>query len=488
MRDFNKYWSRDFKRITTPPQSTKDWGQVWGAIRGKFKYRTGNKEGCLCTNHQGFVALSAFSHRVRGSEPVFLAELNKGDGITISNEDMRDIAHALRAEAECWFGSARTGLNRLSVLVIDALTDAMVKNRKAVAIVDTTSLSMYGYSPSLRHQKDLRLHEGAHVWQWTINPTNHGLISEEKMISDPEYPVLAREVGELYGNPNLSVRFKYSEAVAWAIAGEGWNVGLHSKARTEGFLERFWTEVKLEYGPEALDLLHLMHPHVRRVFNYVRGRVERNVGRREETTSRAVVESGDGSVTEADKTGGETPGSSRRAEVSQRSLGERRDSGTDDGNDHLRIAFLGRGGFSSGRHRGEQIAIETAPQGDRRLTQPQALEKIAAINPYDTKERRLWPEIGRFAVGLAREAIKGLAPAEEGIVVSTLREISQMKPVNTGDKRLSWKDVTVMAVKRAREAQAAILQQGVNIEKDVAIGAGEAVQRNARAPAKGVSW
>src|SRR5215475_5490795 len=295
MRDFKKYWSKDFERILTHPKTEEDWGLVWGAVRGKFKYRSGNREGVLCTNHQGFIALNGLSHMIGKKEPALFQELDSSDGITMPNELALVVTHALRAEAEFWFGGARAGLNRLSVLVVEALADARVKNRNAIAVVDTTSPSIYGYSPSLRHEKDKRYHEAAHVWQYTVNPKNLGLIREEEMLADPYYPVLAREVGKFHKNP--TPEDVYSEAAAWGIAGEGWNVGLYTKARAEDFLERFFNSVKHQYGREALDLLHLAHPHVRRVLDYVRSEslaveLERNVGRREETTQARAFESG----------------------------------------------------------------------------------------------------------------------------------------------------------------------------------------------------
>src|SRR5215475_8054262 len=249
MRDFNNYWSRDFERILKPPETQEEWGEVWAAARGKFKYRSGNREGVLCANHHGFIAINAITHMIAKKEPALFHELDSSDGITMPKELAFVVTHALRAEAEFWSGAARAGLNRLSVLVVQALADARIKNRNAIAVVDTTSTSIYGYSPSLRHEKDKRYHEAAHVWQYTVNPKNLGLISEEEMLADPDYPVLAREVGKFHKNP--TPEDVYSEGTAWGIAGEGWHVGLYTKARAEGFLGRFFRAVKLRYGQET---------------------------------------------------------------------------------------------------------------------------------------------------------------------------------------------------------------------------------------------
>src|SRR5262249_30415572 len=285
---------------------------------------------------------------------------------------------------------------------------------------------MYGYSPSLRHEKDKRYHEAAHVWQYTVNPNNLGLISEEEMLADPDYPVLAREVGKFHKNP--TPEDVYSEGTAWGIAGEGWHVGLYTKARAEGFLGRFFRAVKLRYGQETLDLLHLAHPHVRRVLDYVRSESverERNVGRREETTSGRAVESGNTGAPDAGGAREEIAGASRRGEVSSRSMGQRRESG------RLRSTFLGVGDFGSNGQLGGTTTIETVPRGDRAMAQAVALTRIANIDPSNPNERRLWPELGAAAVGMARDALVNVAQSENGVTVSALREIAKMEPVQT---------------------------------------------------------
>jgi hypothetical protein len=489
VRDFNKYWSKDFDRLVTPPQKPEDWGPVWSAISGKFKFRPGNREGCLCTNHQGFVALYAISRIMGEKEPLLAHELDSSDGITIPNQLALVVAHALRAEAECWFGGARTGLNRLSVLVIEALADARVKNRNAIAVVDTTSPSIYGYSPSLRHEKDKRYHEAAHVWQFTVNPKDQGLISEEKILSEPEFPVLTREVAKFHKNPTPSL--VYTEATAWSIAGEGWNVGLQTKARTEAFLERFFREVKFEYGREALEMLHLAHPHIRRILDYVRSEsIERDVGRGEERTSGKAVERGGTGAASPGETGEQAAGASRRDEVSPGSLGEGRDHGRDEVKTHLRKVFLGMGDFDSGIRLGGMITFEIAPRGDLALAQQRALEKIAAIDPSNPNEIGSWSKLGRSAVAIAREAVNGVARAEDGAGASALWEIAEMEPVYVGDTRRSWKDVTVAAVEKARVALEAI-SPSANIRTDLAIGATETAQdahSNGRPPAQRICW
>jgi hypothetical protein len=479
MRDFNKYWSKDFDRIVTPPEKPEDWGPVWSAVRGKFKFRPGNRDGCLCTNHQGFVALHAVSRIIGEKEPLLAHELDSSDGITIPNQLALVVAHALRAEAECWFGSARTGLNRLSVLVIEALADARVKNRNAIAVVDTTSPSLYGYSPSLRHEKDKRYHEAAHVWQFTVNPENQGLISEERMLADPEFPVLAREVEKFRKNPTPS--FVYTEATAWAIAGEGWNVGLQTKTRTETFLGRFFRDVKAEYGQAALDLLHLVHPHIRKVLDYVRSEsIERTVGRREERTSGNAVESGGTGAADSEGTGEQTAGASRRDEVSPGGLGEGRDDGADEVKTRLRRGGLGMGGFDSGIRFGGRMSVEIAFTRDRDFVLTSALEKIATIDPSNPGDTRSWQELGNSAVAIAREAVAGFERAEDGSASSALWQIAEMEPVSGPGARRSWKDVTMMAVETARTALEAISQGAKETARDA--------HRNEHTPAQCITW
>lgn len=405
MRDSDKYWSRDFERIVTPPQKREDWARVWEAIRAEYRSRRGDREGAIYTNHQGFLALNAVCHMLQ-QKPVM--PLDGIGGVTMSIQMAVVAAQSLNREYTAWSGNARTNLYELRDVTAEAAADAVLKNRHGIAVIDTTSRSKDGSSP-LWTEKYKRRHEATHVWQFTLNPSNKGLISEEKMLADPEYPALVEKLGNYYKD-TTTLGDIFSEATAEAIAGAGWKAGLKTRTRTKEFLGRFFREVKRIYGKEALDLLHLVHPYVRVVLDQVRS----------ESIHRDVLLSSD-----------------------------------------IRLR--------------EQSTIETAS----------ALKQMAAINPFDPNERRSWSELGADIVRMARETVKGLDPAKDGPDISALRQIAKMEPVNTGDKRLSWKDLTLAAVETARNADEAI--KGANVEMNVGAAVAQEVHRDERAPAQSIS-
>jgi hypothetical protein len=467
MSESSKFWETE--RIVIAPETPEEWGPVWSAIGAEFRSRSGNREGSIYTNHQGLVAIRSISLMIK-EQSTALPELHEHDfrdldGMTLPNRLAFLVANQLMVEARCWSGQAKEGLAKLSDVVGTAVADAFIKNRNGVAVIDITSPSAYGYSPSLRHKMGIVFHEGTHVWQYTLNEQNLGLIREEKMLEDPEYPVLARMLGNYY--ENMTPADIYSEATAWGIAGEGWNVGLYTKARTEAFLERFFRAVKLDYGREALDMLHLVHPHVRRVLDHVR--FERDVGRGEERTSGYAVEGGGGGIADSGRTGEEIPGASRRDEASPGSLGEGRDDGPDEVKMRLGISVT---------------------NGDRALALTSALKTIAAIDPSNQADTRSWRELAAVAVGTARAAVAGFERVEEGKVNQALMEIAKMDPAGGPDARRSCKEVTVTAVGLARTALDEI-SQGTNVGTDVAMGAAETAldaPSNGRPPAQGISW
>ena len=400
MNDSGKFWETE--RIVIAPETAEEWGPVWSAIGAEFRSRSGNREGSIYTNHQGLVAIRAMSRMIT-EKSTTLPELQENDfrdldGMTLPRRLAFLVGNELMGEAKCWSGKAQEGLNKLSDVVGTAVADAFIKNRNGVAVIDITAPSSYGYSPSLRHKMGIVFHEGTHVWQYTLNERNLGLISEEKMLADPEYPVLAQTLGNYY--ENMTPQDIFSEVTAWGIAGEGWNVGLYTKARTEAFLERVFRAVKLDYGQEALDMLHLVHPHVRRVLDHVRS-VGRDVGRGEEKASGTAVASGGRGIEDSDRTGEEIPGASRGYEASPGSLGARRDDGS--GEVKMRL--------------GINLALTSA------------LKTIAAIDPSNQAETRTWRELAAVAVGTARAAVAGFERVEEGKVNQALMEIAKMDPV-----------------------------------------------------------
>lgn len=428
--NYSTYWRT--KRIVDIPQTPKEWEQVWTDIRAVFRPRSGGREGCLYTNHQGLIAVLSTVSTITNKPLDILIT----DGITLNWPLAQEVKNTLLSEARSWTGKARIKLQELGESFNELLANAMLTKKLAVAIVDTTTPSLDG-SRWGRLKSTLR-HEATHVWRRTVNDRNPGLIREEKMISDPEYPVLSQILGRHYEDPTAP-RI-YDEGVTYAIAGKGLMAGLPTKGRTNGFLARFFTEVKREYGQEALDLLRLAHPNAGRVLAHIKDEsVERDV----------------------------------RADTKLVGLPIQR-------NDFFK--------FDLEIRLGEQASIGNIPQGDLDLVQRQALEKIAAINLSNPSEMRSWSQLGRLAVGLAREALAGLGPAENGTAISALRQIAKMEPVNTGDKRLSWKNVAEKAVETAREAWDLILQSA-NVQTNVVMSAAEVtreIHRNERAPARGI--
>jgi hypothetical protein len=471
--NYSKYWNT--KRIVDVPQTTEEWGHVWAEIGAVFRPRSGEREGCICTNHQGFIAVQATLAMSAGRP---LADLTLTDGLTLQWPWAFDVREQLQRQALSWSGKAQSKLQKLSDVIAEALADSMMKKKQAVAVVDTSSL-LFGRWPKLWYEKYKRRHEATHIWQYTLNDKNLGLISEEKMLADPEYAVIAEKLEDYY--PKMAPADVYSEAIAFLIAGQGVPVGLPTKKRANAFLERFFKEVQLEYGQQALDRLRIVHPRVRQLLDNVRSEsVERIFGREEARRSGNAVESGAAE---------QIADAGRRDEVSPGSMEERRDDGTEaEVKIRKGIILTEMGGFNSEISFGEKRSIETAPKGDRALAPQQSLEKIATINLSDPNETRLWSTLGSAAVAIAREAVAGLKSAEDGAVISALREIAQMKPSNGSDiPWRSWNDVTVMAVETARAALDAI-SQDASVETDIGVRAAEVARNALRAPAEGIGW
>jgi hypothetical protein len=157
-------------------------------------------------------------------------------------------------------GKAGASVSNLADLFEEAILDAVANKREGFAAVDTTVPGDKD-DPPLTYLKKLLRHEATHVWQYTINHKNPGLLGDKVIEADPDYSRLKRAFSAYYENikPNEIV----AEAVAFVVSGDWKKAGFTDQEQGLKFINRFLSNVVIRYGEKVLDSLRLTHPTVK---------------------------------------------------------------------------------------------------------------------------------------------------------------------------------------------------------------------------------
>src|SRR5262249_44123019 len=110
MSSANNYWGTE--RVKSFPQTLEGLEQLWSDIRAEFRPRSSGKEGCLYTNHQGFIAVHAAINVVQRGPA--LVPIDGADGVTLRLSMAVRIAEALRLESMYWSGKAGENFDKLA--------------------------------------------------------------------------------------------------------------------------------------------------------------------------------------------------------------------------------------------------------------------------------------------------------------------------------------------------------------------------------------
>jgi hypothetical protein len=454
MSSASNYWGTE--RVKSFPQTLGELEQLWGDIRAEFRPRSPGREGCLYTNHQGFIAIHAAINNIQSIQTgQALLPIDRGDGVTSSIIMAVRIAETLRLESMFWSGKAGENFDKLAGSYVEAIENAIANNRRAVSVVDTSSNDYLGRH-TLWYEKYKRRHEATHVWQFSVNSRNLGLISEQEMKADPDYPLLSKGLAGYY--PDMTAEDVYSEAVAMTVAGAGYLAGFRTRKHAEAFLDRYFRQVILAYDEKALDTLHLVHPHVREVINHVAA----YLGRREEKASGRNVENSAGGNGETKGIDEPTTRESRGVRGPQEHVagGWGGDGGAERGVSREQIV-AGAGRVSASKHPDQSLREHGSTGSELPTTgQPSvhliaALGKISTIEAADPSGLRTWKELALSAGNIAREAITGTAavqPMKEKELVLALEKVAALAPIDSQGVRHSWKEITLTASAIAREA------------------------------------
>jgi hypothetical protein len=262
------------ERMEGKPETFSDLKEAWGNIRAEFRGRS-RGEGCLYTNSQGIHAIKTTFELIQ-QKPY----PGRVDALTTNLSGAVDAIDYFRDIADVLGGKAGAGVSNLANLFEEAVLDAMMNKRAGFAAVDTTVPGDKD-DPPLTYLKKLLRHEATHVWQYTINPKNPGLLSDKVIKADPDYPGLKRAFSAYYENikPNEIV----AEAVAFVVSGDWRNAGFTNEEQGLKFVNRFFSDVVVRYGKKALNSLRLTHPTIKEVIENVRRIPIRELGSGRET-------------------------------------------------------------------------------------------------------------------------------------------------------------------------------------------------------------
>lgn len=262
------------ERMEVKPETFSDLKEAWGNIRAEFRGRS-RGEGCLYTNSQGIHAIKTTFELIQ-KKPY----PGRVDALTTNLSGAVEAIDYFRDIADVLGGKAGEGVSNLANLFEEAVLDAMTNKREGFAAVDTTVPGDKD-DPPLTYLKKLLRHEATHVWQYTINPKNPGLLSDKVIKADPDYPRLERAFSAYYENikPNEVV----AEAVAFVVSGDWKNAGFTNEEQGLKFIDRFFSDAVVRYGKKALNSLQLTHPTIKEVIENVRRIPIRELGSRRET-------------------------------------------------------------------------------------------------------------------------------------------------------------------------------------------------------------
>jgi hypothetical protein len=275
------------ERMEGSVETFSDLKEAWGNIRAEFRGRS-RGEGCLYTNSQGIHAIKTAFEFIQQAP-----YSGRVDALTTNLSGAVEAIDYFRDMAGVLGGKAGENVSNLADLFEEAILDAMTNKREGFAAVDTTVPGDKD-DPPLTYLKRLLRHEATHVWQYTVNHKNPGLLSDKVIKADYDYPKLRQAFSAYYENikPNEIV----AEAVAFVVSGDWKRAGFTDQEQGLKFINRFFSNVVIRYGKKALDSLRLTHPTVKEVIENVRKIPIRELGSGRETAK--VIGGGPESVAE----------------------------------------------------------------------------------------------------------------------------------------------------------------------------------------------
>jgi hypothetical protein len=464
------------ERMEGALDTLSDLKEAWGNIRAEFRSRSVG-EGCLYTNSQGIHAIKTTFELIQ-QKPYS----GRVDALTTNLSGALEAIDYFRDMAGVLGGKAGASVSNLADLFEEAILDAVTHKREGFAAIDTTVPGDKD-DPPLTYLKKLLRHEATHVWQYTINHKNPGLLGDELIKADPDYPRLKRAFSAYYENikPNEIV----AEAVAFVVSGDWKKAGFTDQEQGFKFINRFLTNVVLRYGENALDSLRLAHPgikgSIKEVIENARNIPDREFGPGRETAK--DIGGGAESVAEGSGDDGEATRDLAAIRSTQSRLAGRR-TGKDVGNlrgdfpDHRAIRSYSQeiNHLNHPEQPAANFPQNSATDIDRRdavnADLIKSLQTIATIESIDPEGiRYTWRGLAIEAAMIAREALAyheiqtgifeslsaerahGTDPfSKSGAnpLVEALQEIANVEFLDPG--QYSWKDRAVIAGTIAREA------------------------------------
>lgn len=257
------------ERMEGSIETFSDLKEAWGNIRAEFHGRSSG-EGCLYTNSQGIHAIKTAFELIQE-----IPYSGRVDALTTNLSGAVEAIEYFRDIADVLGGKAGENVSNLADLFEEAILDARKNKREGFAAVDTTVPGDKD-DPPLSYLKKLVRHEATHVWQYTINHKNPGLLSDKAIKADSDYPKLKLAFSAYYENikPNEIV----AEAVAFVVSGDWKRAGFTDQEQGLKFINRFFSNVVIRYGKKALDSLRLTHPTIKEVIENVRRTPIRELG------------------------------------------------------------------------------------------------------------------------------------------------------------------------------------------------------------------
>jgi hypothetical protein len=435
------------ERMEGVVESLSDLKEVWGNIRAEFRGRAIG-EGCLYTNSQGIHAIKTTFELIQGKP-----YSGRVDALTTNLSGAIEAVDYFRDIANVLGGKAGENVSNLADLFEEAILDAREYKRGAFAAVDTT-VPGDNDDPPLTYLKKLVRHEATHVWQYTINHKNPGLLSDKALKADPDYPTLKLAFSAYYENikPNEVV----AEAVAFVVSGDWKRAGFTDQEQGLKFINRFFSNVVIRYGKKTLDSLRLTHPTIKEVIENVRRIPIRELGSGRETAK--AIGSGPESVAERSRNDSEATRDRATIRTAQSRLagggiGEDVRGLRGDGPEPGAVRSADQGINLLDTNREQIIAAGTSDAGVslKEGHNPQRSAANASQAARDIIEKTVQPVVNFQQNGASDEDRSDDIKAD---LIKSLQAIASIESLDPEGSRYAWRGLAIESSMIAREALA----------------------------------
>jgi hypothetical protein len=435
------------ERMEGVVESLSDLKEVWGNIRAEFRGRAIG-EGCLYTNSQGIHAIKTTFELIQGKP-----YSGRVDALTTNLSGAIEAVDYFRDIANVLGGKAGENVSNLADLFEEAILDAREYKREAFAAVDTT-VPGDNDDPPLTYLKKLVRHEATHVWQYTINHKNPGLLSDKALKADPDYPTLKLAFSAYYENikPNEVV----AEAVAFVVSGDWKRAGFTDQEQGLKFINRFFSNVVIRYGKKTLDSLRLTHPTIKEVIENVRRIPIRELGSGRETAK--AIGSGPESVAErprndSDATRDRATIRTAQSRLAGGGIGEDVGGLRGDGPEPGAVRSADQGINLLDTNREQIIAAGTSGAGVslKEGHNPQRSAANASQAARDIIEKTVQPVVNFQQNGASDEDRRDDIKAD---LIKSLQAIASIESLDPEGSRYAWRGLAIESSMIAREALA----------------------------------